>query len=291
ELEENEKNLKSSISELTEKENTINVDISRLSEQKEGQLKRIEKSNIQIAQKETELEGLRREMAEKELKSVSTFEKKDLDRIRQEISNLKKDIADIGLIDFTSVDEEEKILSELDEKESVYKDVKNAKKELEELIQETEEKIKSEFDKTLSEVTEYFTFFFKKMFQGGEASIDKLMDDEGEVRGIELNVRLPGKRKQSLAVLSGGEKTLTALSFLFALFKVKPSPFYVLDEVDAALDEDNVVRFSEMVQEESENSQFILITHNKETMQRADVLYGITMEEEGVSKVVSMKLV
>jgi|GEM_PF-1487042 len=290
-LDDNEKSLRKLISELTEKENVINIDISRLSEQKESLTRKIEKANIQIAQKQTEFEALNREMKEKELQNSNTLEKADVEKIKKEINDLKQDIADIGLIDFTSVDEEEKILTELNEKESVYRDVKNAKKELERFIEETDEKIKLEFEKTLSEVEGYFTEFFRRLFLGGEASIDKLYDDEGAVKGIELNVRLPGKRKQSLSVLSGGEKTITALSFLFALFKVKPSPFYVLDEVDAALDEDNVVRFSELVQEEAKTSQFIIITHNKETMQRADILYGITMEEEGVSKVISMKLV
>lgn len=291
ELDDNEKNLKKSISEFNDKENTINIDISRLSEQRETLARKIEKANIQIAQKQTEFEALKREMKEKELQNSNTLEKANIEKIKEEINILKQDISDIGLIDFTSVDDEEKILTELNEKESVYKDVKSAKKELEKFIDETDEKIKLEFENTLSQVEGYFKEFFRRLFLGGEASIDKLYDDEGTVKGIELNVRLPGKRKQSLSVLSGGEKTITALSFLFALFKVKPSPFYVLDEVDAALDEDNVVRFSELIQEEAKNSQFIIITHNKETMQRADILYGITMEEEGISKVVSMKLV
>jgi chromosome segregation protein len=291
ELDENENLLKKSILEFEEKEDAINVDILRLSEQRESIVKKIEKANVQLAQKQTEIDALKREMEEKELKTSNVFNDVNVDKIKQEINNLKKEIADIGLIDFTSVDEEEKILAELNEKESVYNDVKTAKKELEKFIDETDKKIKADFEKTLFEVEKYFATFFKKMFLGGEASIEKLIDEEGEVRGIELNVRLPGKRKQSLSVLSGGEKAITALAFLFALFKVKPSPFYVLDEVDAALDEDNVVRFSELIQEESATAQFILITHNKETMQRADVLYGITMEEEGISKVVSMKLV
>ena len=212
-------------------------------------------------------------------------------KIRIEIASVKAKINELGAIDFTSVGEEESIKEELEKKESVYKDVLSSKKELEKFIEELDKKAKEEFEKTLSGVEKYFSEFFRKMFKGGEASIERIFDEYDEVSGIEISVRLPGKRKQSLPLLSGGEKSLTALAFLFAIFKVKPAPFYVLDEVDAALDEENVVKFSELLSEESSFAQFIVITHNKETMQRADMLYGITMQEDGISKAVSLKLV
>ncbi len=289
EIAEREQILKEKIRKALDEEGSININITKLLEKRESLMKKIEKAHIQVAQKQTETEGLTREMEEKDLKQRIIDHPVDSEKLKNEISELKKEVNEIGLIDFTSVDEEEKIIEELNEKESVYSDVKTAKKELEKFIDETEKQIKSEFEKTLGEVEKNFAVFFKRMFMGGEASIEKLYDENGEVKGIELNVRLPGKRKQSLPLLSGGEKTITALAFLFALFKVKPSPFYVLDEVDAALDEDNVVRFCELLNEEAKTSQFIVITHNKETMQSANILYGVTMEEEGISKVVSMK--
>ena len=108
--------------------------------------------------------------------------------------------------------------------------------------------------------------------------------------GIEINVHPPGKKPQSISVLSGGEKALTAISLLFAIFRTKPSPFCLLDEVDAPLDDSNILRFARLVKMFSEEVQFILVTHNKHSMELADVLYGITMEERGVSQIVSVKL-
>lgn len=137
----------------------------------------------------------------------------------------------------------------------------------------------------------HFQNIFIDIFSQGEATLEKIFDDSEEVAGVEISVRLPFKKKQPLSVLSGGEKTLVALAFLFAIFEINPSPFYILDEVDAALDDENVYKFGNLIEKFSEQSQFLIITHNKQTMEKADILYGITMEEDGLSKVVSLKLV
>jgi chromosome segregation protein len=125
------------------------------------------------------------------------------------------------------------------------------------------------------------------MFDGGEARL--VRQENGELTGIDIDVVLPGKRRQPLELLSGGEKVLTAAALQFALFKARPSLFYLLDEVDNSLDENNVHRFARLLREQ-EGSQFLVVTHNRETMLAADVLYGVTMQETGVSKVVSLRL-
>ena len=136
----------------------------------------------------------------------------------------------------------------------------------------------------------HFTEIFSSLFEGGEAKITLLEGDPLEA-GIEIMAKPSGKKWLSLSLMSGGEKALTAIALLFALMKTRPSPFCFMDEVDAALDEINVLRFTRMLRDFSRHSQIIVITHSKRTMSAADTLYGVTMEEPGISKVVSMKLV
>jgi chromosome segregation protein len=131
---------------------------------------------------------------------------------------------------------------------------------------------------------------FPRLFRGGKAKL--VLTDENDYleTGVDIVVQPPGKKLQSITLLSGGEKALTAVSLLFAIFLTKPSPFCFLDEVDAPLDDANIDRFTELITEMSEHSQFVLVTHNKKSMQAAEVLYGITMAEPGVSKVVSVRM-
>ena len=272
---------------LREKE----VKIAKITEQRNNLLSRVERLHVITAQKETEMQSLINEMEEKEIQRHDIPYEVDIERTKKEVKDIKAELAELGAIDFTSLEKEENVVSELEEKEKVFNEVKTAKRELEKFIEETERKIKTEFENTLKAVEENFSQLFQKMMHGGEASIERIIDDSGEVKGIEMNVRLPGKRKQPLPLLSGGEKALTALAFLFSIFRVKNFPFYILDEVDASLDDENVIHFGELLKEEAQNAQYIVITHNKQTMEAAEILYGITMEEEGVSKVVSLKLV
>ena len=131
---------------------------------------------------------------------------------------------------------------------------------------------------------------YARLFEGGQASLVMLDEANPLESGVDIHAQPLGKKMQNLSLLSGGEKAMTGISLIFSLLKVRPSPFCLLDEVDAPLDEPNVVRFKTILQEMAENTQFILITHNQKTMSFADVLYGVTMEERGVSKAVSVHL-
>jgi chromosome segregation protein len=170
-----------------------------------------------------------------------------------------------------------------------YEDLVNAKTELLEIINRINAQTRQMFLETFEKIRDNFRLMFTEVFGGGKA--DLVLSDQNDVleSGIDIVARPPGKQLQSISLLSGGEQTMTAVSLLFSIYQVKPSPFCVLDELDAPLDEANVVRFVKILQRFLAHSQFIIITHNKRTIAMADVLYGVTMQEHGVSKIVSVK--
>ncbi len=169
-------------------------------------------------------------------------------------------------------------------------DLEKAEKDLRQVVSELDDLMKKEFLKTFRKVEEEFKTIFGQLFSGGSARI--FIEDEENIMesGIEIEATLPGKRKQELGLLSGGERSLTAVALIFALLKISPTPFCIMDEVDAMLDESNVMRFGELLRELSETTQFIVITHNRNTVQLADVLYGVTMGKDTVSQVISLRM-
>ena len=142
---------------------------------------------------------------------------------------------------------------------------------------------------TFKTVSECFKNYFRRLFNGGQARVYLLNEDDPLESGIEIEARPPGKKPQTISLLSGGEQAMTAIALLFSIFTAKPSPFCVLDEVDAPLDDANVGRFLELVGEFTDQSQFIIITHNKQTMAKAGAIFGVTQQERGVSQLVSVK--
>lgn len=218
----------------------------------------------------------------------------DEERARIEIEKIKSSLYAIGEID----PEVESEFKEVSERVSFLNhqidDLEKAKKDLEKLLKELDTKIKKHFNLAFEAIAKKFGYFFDILFGGGTAKLELVeAKDEEENRveyGIEIVAIPPGKRVKSLSSLSGGERTLTSLALLFAILSVNPSPFCVLDEVDAALDEANTNRFLKIVRELSNKTQFIFITHNRETMKAASVIYGITMDESRASKLLSIKL-
>ncbi|MBU0639519.1 MAG: AAA family ATPase, partial [Planctomycetes bacterium] len=216
-------------------------------------------------------------------------EEQDWEAIKEEIEDLRQKIARLGNINLDALAELDELSPRYDNLIAQRDDLEASVARLEALIVELDEASRARFAATFEEVRVQFQELFRKLFGGGKADII-LEDPEQPLEcGIEIIARPPGKEPQSISLLSGGERTMTAVALLLAIFKSKPSPFAILDEVDAALDESNIERFNNVLQEFLTHSQFIVITHNKRTMQCADMLYGVTMEELGVSKRVSVR--
>jgi chromosome segregation protein len=169
-------------------------------------------------------------------------------------------------------------------------DLRQAETDIKEVITELDLLMEREFRRTFEAVAAEFRQIFTRLFGGGTARLVLTNPDDLTETGIDIEARLPGRRAQGLSLLSGGERSLTATALVFSLLKVSPTPFCVLDEVDAMLDEANVGRFRDLLRELAENTQFIVITHNRNTVQAADVIYGVTMGRDSVSQVISLKL-
>jgi chromosome segregation protein len=219
------------------------------------------------------------------------YEEPDWDAIDAEIRELREKIRRMGGINEEAINEEEGLSMIINETEAHREDLVKAEAQLREVIRKLNRVCRERFAKTFEEVRKNFLVTFRRLFGGGKAD---LILDENEPDMLEAGIDVlacpPGKEMRSITLLSGGEKTMTTIALLFAIFKSKPSPFCILDEVDAALDEANIDRFTSMLNEFLGDSQFIIITHSKRTIGIADVLYGITMQEKGVSKNVAVSL-
>ena len=255
------------------------------------------------------------------IKTAQNIEKpsESPEQLEEQISHLKYKIEEIGGVDEITLQEYEETKERYQKLFKKLEDLKKAKQNLEDLIKELTEKIRGQFEKNFQVINDNFNKYLRLLFGGGRGylkqtsnfrpqisnleesekdlnSEDDLVEEEMEAeeeiarKGIEIKATLPGKKIKDLRMFSGGEKALTSIALLFAIIGVNPPPFLVLDEVDATLDDSNSQRFAKLLKEFSKNTQFIVVTHNRETMSQADVLYGITMGDDGVSRFLSLKL-
>lgn len=256
--------------------------------------KEVHKYQLIFAKVESELENLYEKLNE-DLKltyaEALEFKEDNLNvvEISKDITELKKKISSLGVVNVGAIEEYKELTKKYEFMDSQRNDLMSAKEELLKVIEEMTEKMRVVFKENLIKLRKNFDETFKELFKGGSA--DLILSDGDELTAkIDINVQPPGKKLQNISLMSGGEKVLSAIALLFAILKMKPTPFCILDEIEAALDEANVFRYAEFLRKFSEKIQFIVITHRKGTMQVSDILYGVTMEEKGVSKIISVDM-
>ena len=218
------------------------------------------------------------------------LDSKKLKDAKEKISELKRSLKKLEPVNLGAVDEYEELRERLNYLRDQSEDLRKAKKSIIEVITDIEETMGELFYNTFIKVKERFENIFQKLFGGGFAELTLVDKNNLLNTGVEINAQPPGKKLKKLSLLSGGERALTAIALVFAFLQVNPSPFYILDEIDAPLDDANVARFADYLQEYSNIAQFVLVTHSKQMMTEVDTIYGVTMEESGVSKLVSLRL-
>ncbi|HUT29734.1 MAG TPA: chromosome segregation protein SMC [Sedimentisphaerales bacterium] len=256
---------------------------------------RINELKIELSQLEVRNQDLvERVREELQMDLAATYEsyqasEVDWENIREEIAELRGKIERLGNVNVDAIAEQDNLEKRHEFLSTQVEDLNSSKGQLQQLINRLNKQSRERFTETFEQIRVHFQQIFRKLFGGGKADI--LLEDAEDIleAPIEIIARPPGKETRTISLLSGGEKSMTAIALLFAIFKTKPSPFCFLDEIDAALDEANNERFNLMLQEFQKDSQFIMITHSKRTMSAADVLFGITMQTRGVSKKISVR--
>ena len=215
----------------------------------------------------------------------------DLSAIKKEIASLKEQIRKLGDVNVNAIEDYKNLMERYTFLKNQHDDLVEAEKTLEGIISELDAAMRKQFHEKFGEINHEFDKVFKELFGGGKGSLELIEEEDILEAGIRIIAQPPGKKLQNMMQLSGGEKSLTAIALLFAIQNLKPSPFCLLDEIEAALDESNVGRFAKYLHKLTKNTQFIVITHRRGTMEKADRLYGITMQEKGVSALVSVNLI
>jgi chromosome segregation protein len=254
-----------------------------------GELK-IEAGQLKVRGQDL-VERVREELQIDLAAAYEDYSQKDVnwDSIREEITELREKIERLGNVNLDAIGEQESLEQRYEFLSKQVEDLNSGRDQLQQLIKRLNKQSREKFRETFEEVRVHFQEVFRRLFGGGKADI--FLEEAEDIldAGVEIMARPPGKQTRSISLLSGGEKSLTAIALLFAIFKTKPSPFCFLDEIDAALDEANNERFNMMLREFQKDSQFIIITHAKRTMSIADELFGITMQTQGVSKKISVR--
>lgn len=293
--------LKSTITDLQSQRTEIHALISKIESKNKideelnmNALDEQRKISVKISQLETILKRSLKDLSDlyhKSFDEIKDFlDTSNINEINRKLHLLKLGIEELGNVNLGSIDEFQRVNERYEFLNKQQSDLIDAKKQLEDSMVEMDNEVKNRFETTFKRVAEAFKQTFPVMFSGGKAELALTDPDNLLESGIEIMAQPPGKKFQRLSLLSGGERALTAITLLFAILKVKPVPFVVLDEAEAALDEANVTRYAQYLKKFDEKTQFIVITHRKGTMGYVDMLYGVTMQESGISQVVSVTL-
>ncbi len=268
---------------LSEKTVSLEKEVLRLSSQKE-QLEGKLAARVQYMWEEYEITLT-------DAKALRDESMNDLGKLRRETGRLRGEIKALGDVNVNAIEDYRVLMERYTFLKEQHQDLTEAKAALEKIIAELDESMRKQFDERFKKIDKEFDKVFKELFGGGTGRLELMEDEDILEAGIRIIAQPPGKKLQNMMQLSGGEKALTAISLLFAIQNLKPSPFCLLDEIEAALDESNVTRFASYLRKLTKHTQFIVITHRRGTMERADRLYGITMQEKGVSALVSVNLI
>ena len=302
EFNERGQSLLKSISELTEKRQDIENKMherKNVARKDEDELKRIvdkitnlDKAQVEILFKKNSIEEYLWIEYEKKIKDSEhqTTKESLIDELLALSQEIKKQIQDLGPINNLAIEEYRNLKKRFEYYISQKKDIEKARQDIYSVIEDINKTSVEMFLDTFKSIQKNFSEIFRQLFEGGDAAIELVTPDDVLESGIEIMIRPPGKKLKYINLLSGGERALTAIALLFATYIVKPSPFCFLDEIDASLDEENIGRFVRLLKEFTRGSQFIIVTHNKRTMSIGETLYGVTMEEPGVSKIVSLRM-
>ena len=269
--------------ELSERMNALDKEVYRLNAQKERLEESIE-SQINYMWEEYEI-------TLKDAAAIRDENMTDLPAMKKAISGLKDDIKKLGNVNVNAIEEYKSLMERYTFLKTQHDDLVEAEKTLEGIIAELDAAMRKQFTEKFAEIAKEFDKVFKELFGGGKGTLELMEEEDILEAGIRIIAQPPGKKLQNMMQLSGGEKALTAIALLFAIQNLKPSPFCLLDEIEAALDESNVGRYAKYLHKLTKHTQFIVITHRRGTMESADRLYGITMQEKGVSTLVSVNLI
>ncbi len=268
---------------LSDKLNNLDKEVYRLNNQKERYEESIS-SLIQYMFEEYEITLV-------DASSLKDDTMNDLGAMKKLSSKLKAEIRGLGDVNVNAIEDYKNLMERYTFLNQQHEDLVEAKKTLEKIIVELDSAMRKQFSEKFKEIEKEFNKVFKELFGGGTGTLELMEDEDILEAGISIVAQPPGKKLGNMMQLSGGEKALTAIALLFAIQNLKPSPFCLLDEIEAALDESNVTRFASYLHKLTKNTQFIVITHRRGTMEKADRLYGITMQEKGVSALVSVNLI
>lgn len=269
--------------------NDIEMRMNELKEEREKLRENVHHLELLIQEVKSRIEQHLREIDIETARQIEELTEETLESLKKEMEDLQNKIKYLGPVDLTAIDEHNEVERRYEELAIEKKDLEESKKKIEELIQKTDEEARRRFLDVYEQVNAAFSRYISQLFPGAEGEIRLESGKDLLEAGLEISLKKPGKRVQKLQLLSGGEKSLVGIALLFSLMEVNPSPFYVLDEIDAALDEFNAERFKRLLLLNKDRAQFIVITHNKVVMEAASVLHGITMVN-GVSNVVPVEL-